>query len=168
MFSVGQRVWHRDGQHSGKVLECVGDRVYVEQDNGAEADFRAGDLIATPPDGARPAVTRTVITRAADTREPARPAAQVIPNRTLTAADITPEHVRVLAAVPVRTLQAIAAVFERKPNAGKFSALDVAGKLNAITAITAIPYRVMRQHTGSPGELGLLMGKGLADSRRAV
>ena len=27
MFSVGQRVWHRDGQRSGTVLECDGDRV---------------------------------------------------------------------------------------------------------------------------------------------
>lgn len=163
MFSVGQRVWHRDGQHSGKVLECVAGRVYVEQDNGAEADFRASDLSLTPPQGAR---SHTI--RPSDPRESASPAAQVIPNRTLTTADITPEHVRVLAVVPVRTLQAIAAVFERRPNAGKFSALDTAGKLNAITAITAVPYRVMRQHTGSPGELGLLMGKGLADSRRGM
>ena len=36
MFSVGQRVWHRDGKRSGKVLECEGGRVYIEQDNGAE------------------------------------------------------------------------------------------------------------------------------------
>ena len=35
MFSAGQRVWHRDGRRSGIVLECDGDRVYIEQDNGA-------------------------------------------------------------------------------------------------------------------------------------
>jgi hypothetical protein len=44
MFSVGQRIWHRDGQRSGKVLECDGDRVFIAQDNGAEVDFRASDL----------------------------------------------------------------------------------------------------------------------------
>ena len=27
MFSVGQKVWHRNGQRSGTVLECEGDRV---------------------------------------------------------------------------------------------------------------------------------------------
>ncbi len=191
MFSVGQRVWHRDGQRSGTVLETAGDRIYIEQDNGAEADFRASDLTATPPESARVPPARTTVVRTAvarplagrtaaagtaaarmtdarDMREPARLASQVIPNRTLTAGDITPEHVRVLSTVPVRTLQAIAAVYERRPNAGKFSALDVAGKLNAIADITAIPYRVMRQYTGSPGELGLMMGKGLADSRGAI
>lgn len=52
MFSAGQRVWHRDGQRSGTVLECDGDRVYIAQDNGAELDFRASDLTATPPAGA--------------------------------------------------------------------------------------------------------------------
>ena len=49
MFSVGQRVWHRDGQRSGVVLECDGDQVFIAQDNGAELDFRASDLTATPP-----------------------------------------------------------------------------------------------------------------------
>ena len=53
MFSVGQRVWHRDGKRSGKVLECDGDRVFIEQDNGAELDFRASELSATPPAGAK-------------------------------------------------------------------------------------------------------------------
>ncbi len=53
MFSVGQRVWHRDGQRSGTVLECAGDRVYIEQDNGAELDFPASALTATPPAGAK-------------------------------------------------------------------------------------------------------------------
>jgi hypothetical protein len=48
----------------------------------------------------------------------------------------------------------------------KFSALDVAAKLNVLTEITAVPYRVMRTYQGRPGELGMLMGKGLADSQR--
>jgi hypothetical protein len=77
-------------------------------------------------------------------------------------------HVRVLGIVPVRTLQAVAALFERRPRAGKFSALDVAAKLNVITEITAVPYRTMREYSDRPGELGLLMGKGLADSRKTV
>ena len=176
MFSVGQRVWHRDGKHSGTVLEYDGDRVYIEQDNGAELDFRASDLTATPSpeaasQSARVQVTQAPITRPqgsarpAGTRGPAGPGTHVVPPRALTAADITPEHVRVLGTVPVRTIQAVAALFERRPGVGKFSALDVARKLNVITELTTIPYRVMRQYIGSPGELGLVMGKGLADSR---
>ena len=70
--------------------------------------------------------------------------------------------------VPVRTLQAVAALFERKPRAGKFSALDVAEKLNVIAEITAVPYRTMREYSDRPGELGLLMGKGIADSRKTM
>ena len=162
MFSVGQKVWHRDGQRSGKVLECDGDRVYIEQDNGAELDFRASDLTATPPEagvsGAKPKGNRPTT----------GPVAYAMPNRTLTSADITPEHVRVLSVVPVRTLQAVAALFERRPRVGKFSALGVAEKLNVIAEITAVPYRTMREYSDRPGELGLLMGKGLADSQKAV
>lgn len=162
MFSVGQRVWHRDGQYSGIVAECVGNRVYVAGDNGVEVDFRAGDLTAVPP-GAK-----TVGTKLRDSKGATRPEAQVMPSRTLTAADITPDHVRVLGIVPARTLQAVAALFERRRGAGKFSALDVATKLNAIESITAVPYRTMREYSDRPGELGLLMGKGLADSQRAA
>jgi len=163
MFSVGQRVWHRDGQRSGKVLECDGDRVYIAQDNGAEADFRATDLTATPPAGADASGAKPK-----DKRQTARSAAYVTPSRTLIPGDITPEHVRVLGIVPERTLQAVAALFERRPNAGKFSALDAAKKLNVIAEITAVPYRTMREYSDRPGELGLLMGKGLADSRKIV
>jgi hypothetical protein len=71
--------------------------------------------------------------------------------------------VRVLGIVPVRTLQAVAAVFERRPRVGKFSALKIAEKLNVIAEITAVPYRTMREYSDRPGELGLLMGKALAD-----
>ena len=158
MFSAGQRVWSRNGKHSGTVLECDGDRVYIAQGNGAELDFRASDLTATAPSGE---------TSSAAPRERGAPslAPKVVPDRTLTPRDITPEHVRVLGAVPVRTLRAVADLFERNPKAGKFSALDVAGKLNTITEITAVPYRTMRQYSDRPGELGLVMGKGLADSR---
>jgi hypothetical protein len=39
MFPAGQRVWHCDGQRSGMVLECDGDRVFMVQENGAELDF---------------------------------------------------------------------------------------------------------------------------------
>ena len=158
MFSVGQRVWHRDGQRSGKVLDCEGDRVFIEQDNGAELDFRASDLTATPPPGTKAAGAAL---------KDGRPAAYAMVNRTLTSADVTPEHVRVLGLVPVRTVQAVAVLFERRPKAGKFSALGVAEKLNVIAEITAVPYRTMREYSDRPGELGLLMGKGLADSQKA-
>ena len=73
-----------------------------------------------------------------------------------------------LGIVPARTLQAVAALFERKPRAGKFSALAVAEKLNVIAEITAVPYRTMREYSDRPGELGLLMGKGLADSSKTI
>lgn len=151
MFSVGQRVYHRDGRRSGKVLECDGDRVFIEQDNGAELDFKASDLTATPPEGAM---------------APGGQKAYAMAERVLTAADITPEHVRVLGIIPVRTLQAVAALFERRPTAGKFSALSTAQKLNLIAEITAVPYRTMREFSDRAGELGLMMGKGLADSQK--
>jgi hypothetical protein len=75
--------------------------------------------------------------------------------------------VRVLGLVPVRTVQAVAMLFERRPKAGKFSALDVAAKLNLIAEVTKVPYRTMREYSDRPGELGLMMGKGLADSQKA-
>ncbi len=157
MFSVGQRVWRRDGQRSGTVLECQGDRVFIEQDNGAELELRAGDATATLPAGAD--------IKRKDSRE-ARAVGLPAP-RALTASDITPEHVRVLGIVPMRTVKAVAALFERAPQAGRFSALGAAEKLNVITKLTAVPYRTMREYSDRPSELGLLMGKGLADSSKA-
>jgi hypothetical protein len=121
-----------------------------------------GELAATPP-----ASAKVLGAGPKDSSPGLRQANYVMPNRILIAADITPEHARVLSIVPVRTLQAIAVLYERRPRAGKFSALDVAGKLNVIAEITAVPYRTMREYSGRPGELGLLMGKGLADSQRA-
>jgi hypothetical protein len=160
MFSVGQRVWHRGGQRSGTVLECDGGRVFIAQDNGVELEFLASDLTATPP------AANASGAEVKDNGRLAKPMTRVLPGRILTAGDITAEHVRVLGIVPVRTLQAVAAVFESKPGAAKFSALDVAGKLNVIEKITAVPYRTLREYSDRPGELGLLMGKGLADSRK--
>jgi hypothetical protein len=163
MFSVGQRVWLRDGQRSGTVLESDGDRVYIEQDNGVEVDFRASDLTAERPTGGdAPAAKHK------DSLAATQSAGQAVPSRKLTPRDITPDHVRVLGVVPVRTLQAVAAVFERRPGAGKFSALDTAGKLNTIAEITAVPYRMMQRYSDRPGELSLLMGKGLADSGKTL
>jgi hypothetical protein len=151
MFSVGQI-----------VLECDRDRVFIVQDNGVEVDFRAADLIATPPSGAKASGARF------DTSgDAARSAPNAIPSRRLKSGDLTPDHARVLKIVPVRTLQAVTDLFERRPGAGKFSALDVAEKLNVIADITAVPYRTMREYSDRPGELGLLMGKGLAASRNA-
>lgn len=147
MFSVGQRVYHRDGRRSGRVVECDGDRVFIEQDNGAELDFDIRDLTATPPQAAAAAGPDPMAERA------------------LRATDITPEHVRVLGTIPPRTVQAVAALFERRPGAGRFSGLDVASKLNFIAEVTAVPYRTMRSYSDRPGELGLMMGKGLADAQ---
>ena len=163
MFLVGQRVWHRDGQRSGKVLECEEDRVFIEQDNGAELDFSADELTAVAP----PSV-RMLGSGPRDSSPAARQAGYVMPNRVLIAADNTPEHARVLGIIPVRTLQAVAALYERRSRAAKFSGLDVAGKLNFIAEITAVPYRTMREYTDRPGELGMLMGKGLADSQKVI
>ena len=126
-------------------------------------DFRASDLTATRPPGAKASGAKVK-----DSKEATRSVAYVMPSRTLTSGDITPEHVRVLGIVPVRTLQAVAALFERRPKAAKFSTLDVAEKLNVLAETTAVPYRTMREYSDRPGELGLLMGKGLADSRKAV
>jgi len=156
MFPVGQKVWHRDGRRSGTVLECDGDRVYIEQDNGAELDFPAAELTATPPEAKAPAFT------------PAVTSGQAPPEHILITADITPEHVRVLGLVPARTLQAIAALYEKRPGRGRFSALDTAGKLNVIVEISGVPYRTMRDYSDRPGELGLLMGKGIADHGKAA
>jgi hypothetical protein len=97
--------------------------------------------------------------------EIAKASPQAVPNRKLVAQDITPEHEAVLAAIPVRVRQAVAGLFELTSKGRRFSVLDVAEKLNVIADITAVPYRVMREHRGRPGELGLLMGKGIADRR---
>jgi hypothetical protein len=157
MFSVGQKVWHRRGKVSGTVLECDGDRVFIARENGAEVDFPASELSAVPPEGGEAPVA--VVGRG-------ETVTQVIANRVITPRDITPEHEKVLASVPMRTMQAVAVLYERRTKNRKFSALDVAAKLNVLTEITAVPYRVMRTYLGRPGELGLLMGKGLADSQR--
>ena len=156
MFTAGQRVWHRTGPTTGIVLECDGDRVYIEQDNGVELDFPATDLTTQPPAAAKPQAGQGAAAKSAH---------PPVPGRILTPRDITPDHARVLAAIPVRTLQAVAAIYERSPNAGRFSALDTAAKLNTIASITAVPYRTMHQYSDRPGELGLMMGKGLADAK---
>ena len=140
MFSVGQRVWHRDGKRSGKVLECDGGRVYIEQDNGAELDFPEREMTATPPAAGHDSHARPMEGSSAP-----KQAGYVMPNRNLVVADITPEHTQVLGIVPTRTIQAIAALYEQRSGARKFSALDVAGKLNVIAEVTAVPYRTMRE-----------------------
>jgi hypothetical protein len=85
-------------------------------------------------------------------------------SRVLTVYDITPEHQRVLSIIPQRTIQSVASLFERKPKSGRFSALDVAQKLNFIAEVTAVPYRTMKQFSDQPGTLGLMMGRGLSVS----
>lgn len=147
MFLVGQMVYQRTGKHSGKVLECDGDTVYLVQANGVEMDFRSGELTATPPQEKSPA---------------AAVAASL--SRVLTIDDITPEHRKVLAIIPQRTIQSVAALFERQPTSGRFSALDVAQKLNFIADVTAVPYRTMKEFSDRPGILGLMMGRGLSIS----
>jgi hypothetical protein len=151
MFSIGQMVYHRTGKHSGKVLECDRDTVYFVQANGAEMEFRTDELTATPP----PEKTRL-----------SAPSDNL--SRVLTINDIAPEHGRVLAIIPQRTLQSVAALFERTPNAGRFSALNVAQKLNYIADVTAVPYRTMKEYSDQPGTLGLMMGRGLSLSLSAA
>ena len=155
MFSVGQRVWHRGTGRRFTVLECDGDRVYLVQDNGAEIDFLASDLTEIVPAGGG--------ALAASAHERAKSAARPGTVRTLTPRDITPDHVRVLAAIPVRTVQAVAARYETRNPGLRFSALDIAAKLNFVTTVTAVPYLTIKAYSDRPGELGLLMGKGLSD-----
>jgi hypothetical protein len=145
MFSVGQTVYHTSRKHSGKVLECAGDTVYLVQANGVEIEFRTVELTATPPPEKGP---------------PATAATNL--SRILTNSEITPEHQRVLGVIPQRTMQSVAAIYERKPKAGRFSALGVAEKLNFIEDVTKVPYRTMKQYSDRPGELGLMMGRGLS------
>lgn len=145
MFSVGQTVYHKTGKYSGKVLECDGDTVYLAQANGVEMEFRSGELTATP----------------LQKKIPAEAVAASL-SRVLAAKDITDEHRKVLAVIPQRTMQSIVSLFERKPNSGRFSALDVAQKLNFIADVTAVPYRTMKEHSDQPGVLGLMMARGLS------
>ena len=145
MFPAGQTVYHRSRNHSGTVLESDGVTTYLVQPNGVESDFPTADLTATRPRGKiGPA--------------PVSP----VPSRVLTAADIGPEHRKVLAIIPQRTLQAVALLHDRNPKAGRFSALDPAQKLNYIAEVTAVPYRTMKEFSDRPGELGLMMGRGLS------
>jgi hypothetical protein len=147
MFSVGQLVYHKARKLSGKVLECDGDTVYLVQANGVQIEFRSNDLTATPP----------------QEKNSAAPSAANL-SRVLTADDITPTHRKVLAIIPQRTIQSVAALFERRPGSGRFSALDVAQKLNYIAAVTAVPYRTMKEFSDRPGILGLMMARGLSIS----
>lgn len=147
MFPVGQMVYHRTGKHSGKVLEYDGDTVYLMQANGVEIEFPSGELTATPP----PEKSRLA------------PASDNL-SRVLTLDDITQEHRKVLAIIPQRTLQSVASLYERRPKSGRFSALDVAQKLNFIAEVTAVPYRTMKQFSDRPGDLGLMMARGLSIS----
>jgi len=147
MFSVGQTVYHKAGKHSGKVLEHDGDTVYLMQPNGVEIEFPSSALTATPPAEKAPAAIAP---------DPL--------SRSLTMQDITPEHRKVLSIIPQRTLQSVTALFERRPTAGKFSALDVAQKLNFIAEVTGVPYRTMKEFSDQPGTLGLMMGRGLSVS----
>ncbi len=148
-FAVGQMVYHKSGKHSGNVVECDGDSVYFVQSNGVEMDFPSAELTTTPsaPQNKRP--------------ESAAPANL---SRVLTIKDITPDHQKVLAIIPQRTMQTVASLFERRPNAGRFSALNVAQKLNFIAEVTAVPYRTMKQFSDQPGTLALMMGRGLSIS----
>jgi hypothetical protein len=151
MFAVGQVVYQKSGKHSGKVVECDGATVYLTLANGVEMDFQDHELTAVPPPGKVPA-----------------PALSVVPSRVLSAGDIAPEHHKVLSVIPQRTMQSVTALYERRPQAGRFSALDVAQKLNFIATATGVPYRMMKEYSDRPGELGLIMGRGLAASLAAA
>jgi hypothetical protein len=145
MFRPGQTVYQKTGKLSGKVLEVDGDTVYLLQPNGVEIELRLAELTTTPP----PTKTPEAETAARLTR-------------VLTDADIAPEHKKVLETVPKRTLQTVAAMYEKRPGAGRFSALSVARKINYITEVTGVPYRTMKEYSDRPGEMGLLMGRGLS------
>jgi hypothetical protein len=151
MFTVGQMVYQKSGKYSGKVVECDGGTVYLTLANGVEMDFQDHELTGVPPAGKAPA-----------------PSTSTVPSRVLTAGDIAPEHHKVLGIIPQRTMQSVTALYERQPKAGRFSALDVAQKLNFIATATGVPYRMMKEFSDRPGELGLMMGRGLAASLAAA
>jgi hypothetical protein len=145
MFTVGQTVYHRTGKHSGRVVECDGDTVYFRQANGVEMDFPSRELTATAPPNSTP---EAVVTAAL--------------SRYLTMKDVGVEHQKVLAIIPQRTLQTVASLFEKQPGVGRFSALNLAQKLNFIAEVTAVPYRTMKEYSDRPGTLGLMMGRELS------
>ena len=147
MFSVGQTVYHKTRKLSGTVQECDGDTVYVMLSNGVEIDLPSRDLTLDP------AVDKAAVA-----------AVQASEFRLLTAREITPDHQKLLSIIPVRTLQAIAALYERRSKTTRFSALDVATRLNYIAEVTATPYRTMQKFSDRPSELGLMMAKGLSRS----
>lgn len=169
IFRPGQTVYHRTRPISGKVAECDGDTVYLVQDNGTEVEFSSRDLTSEPPAMQQPAVA---VIRASGRYAEATPSAAAaaavtarrVLARVLTDLDITPEHSRVLSIIPRRTLETVVALYERRPKAARFSTLTVAQKLNFIAEVTAIPYITMKQYSDRPGELGLMMGRGLAVS----
>ena len=158
MFKPGQKVWHVDGTRSGVVLDCEGGRVYIEQDNGAELDLPEADVTGKAPD------PNSRANKPTDNRGMPK-SANAFPPRPLLSSDITSEHIRVLHIIPVRTVQAIAALYDRATNGAKFNTLAHAAKLNVIAEFSAVPFRVMQEYRDRPGELGLLMGKGIADRR---
>ncbi len=150
MFRVGQTVWHKTGKHTGKVAESDASTTYFVQANGVEIDFPSRDLTSEPPqvDAQHEVMAATL-------------------SRVLTMRDITAEHQKVLSVIPQRTIQAVAVLWEKRPKSGRFSALNVAQKLNFITEVTAVPYRTMKQYSDQPSNLGLMMAKGLAESSAA-
>lgn len=166
MFAVGQMVFHTSGSHSGRVVDTDGDTIYLLQANGVEINFPIRDLTATPPgnDATEDAVPGTRsgagFRLPADRRGVATPV--VVAPRTLTMNDVTEEHRKVLAVIPKRTLESVAILHDRQPGAGRFSALDVAQKLNFIAKVSEIPYRTMKEHADRPGTLGLMMGRGIS------
>ena len=168
MFAVGQMVFHRSGRHSGAVVDTDGDTVYLLQPNGVEIAFPARDLTSEPPPGDPPATLVAASRAGSATASDRRGSAQAVTPRPrqLTMADITDEHRKVLAIIPKRTLESVATLHDRQPGAGRFTALDVARKLNFIAEVTEIPYRIMKQNADQPGTLGLMMGRGLASRLR--
>ena len=129
----------RDGTRSGIVLECDGNQVYIEQDNGAESWIsRATDLTAEPPaNAAAKATDSRGMAKPPHARNPVCARSQCATSRrTMCGCWVRSRCVR---------LQAVAAVVRAQgPAPGGSVALDTAGKLNVIAEITAVPYRTMQ------------------------
>lgn len=169
MFAVGQMVFHKSGSHHGKVVETDGDTIYLVQENGVEIEFPSRELTAVSPNEDDPDPGETAF-RSATANPPVRRSATaqtgnapvIVRSRVLTMSDITDEHRKVLAIIPKRTMESVAALHDRQPRAGRFNALDVAQKLNFIAEVTEVPYRIMKEYSDRPGTLGLMMGRGLS------
>ena len=140
-FSVGQTLYiNPESTARSSSAMATGS---ISHDNGVEMDFQQTNS-PRPTAGQNPAPP------------PAGSLTNAHPGRHHPRTPQGPGH------LPQRTLQSVASLYERQPKAGRFSALDPARKINFIASVTGVPYRTIKEFSDRPGELGLVMGRGLS------